>query len=312
MQIIIREYEKIDQEQLKVLLDLSFEEEDLLSILNDSRYKFAYSAYANDELVGVAFGWISSFHPNCTYFKILSHPVYAYGDVIEKLLSKIESLEFIDYPLQTSIWETSLYAKGVYEQNGFKEIRRTYMPTLHLADFKETVVPSNMEHRTFKSLANISSNTELVEQLLLLTKRNYEDTHKANPVAAIELDEWKRLILAEDVVTEGSFVCLDSEEKDILAYSFLYETDDVHSYELGWCGCLSSQDKKIIPQLILEQIKYSNNQNVRSIVGEFDTTDSYALEVLRTFPFTPSPTWITYQKKGVSGSDSNSPYKINE
>ncbi|HLR69629.1 MAG TPA: hypothetical protein VK105_21280, partial [Virgibacillus sp.] len=141
MQIIIREYEKIDQEQLKVLLDLSFEEEDLLSILNDSRYKFAYSAYANDELVGVAFGWISSFHPNCTYFKILSHPVYAYGDVIEKLLSKIESLEFIDYPLQTSIWETSLYAKGVYEQNGFKEIRRTYMPTLHLADFKETVVP---------------------------------------------------------------------------------------------------------------------------------------------------------------------------
>src|SRR5699024_11379490 len=87
------------------------------------------------------------------------------------------------------------------------------MPTLHLADCKEAVVPFNMEHRTFKSLANISSNTELVEQLLLLTKRNYEDTHKANPVAAIELGEWKRLILAEDVVTEGSFVCLDSEDR---------------------------------------------------------------------------------------------------
>src|SRR5699024_10661045 len=107
-------------------------------------------------------------------------------------------------------WETSLYAKRVYEQNGFKEIRRTYMPTLHVADFKETVVPFSIEHRTFKSLANISSNTELVEQLLLLTKRNYEDTHKANHVAAIELAKWKRLILAEDVVTEESFVCLDS------------------------------------------------------------------------------------------------------
>ncbi len=57
--------------------------------------------------------------------------------VEEKLLGKIESLETIDLPLQTSIWETSVNIKELYDKNGFKEIRRTYMPTLQVYDLKE-------------------------------------------------------------------------------------------------------------------------------------------------------------------------------
>ncbi|WP_257125427.1 hypothetical protein [Bhargavaea cecembensis] len=135
MKIIIKEYDQKDEIQLKMLLDLSFGEEYLLSIVRNS--KFAYSAFDEERLVGVAFGWLSSFHPYCTYFRILCNPLYTMTGVEEKLLGKIESLETIDLPLQTSIWETSVNIKELYDKNGFKEIRRTYMPTLQVYDLKE-------------------------------------------------------------------------------------------------------------------------------------------------------------------------------
>ena len=36
---------------------------------------------------------------------------------------------------------------------------------------------------------------------------------------------------------------------------------------------------------------------VQSIIGEFDTTDKYAMIVLNSLPFAPYPTGITFQKK---------------
>ncbi|WP_432355592.1 hypothetical protein [Sporosarcina sp. A2] len=240
MQIIIKEYDKRDQEQIKDLFDLSFEKEGLLSIVKSSSFKFAYSAIAEDKLVGVVFGWSSSFHPYCTYFKILSNPLYALSGVVEKLLSKVESLETIDSPLQTSIWETSIHLKNVYEKSEFKEIRRTYMPILQVADFKEELVPFSEKDHMLKTLSEISSSNELMEKLVLLVKRNYEETHKANPVVVTGLEEWKNLVLANDVIVKGSFVFLDTCGNDILAYSFLHESEDEHSYELGWCGSSSS------------------------------------------------------------------------
>jgi hypothetical protein len=297
LKIDIREYNKRDQEQLMELIDLSFEEEGLLNILKDSRFKFAYSAFAEDKLVGVAFGWKSSFHAYCTYFKILVNPLYTQSNVVEKLLSRVESLKTIDSPLQTSIWETSQQAKRVYEKSGFKEIRRTYMPTLRITDFKEKAVPYSEHSHILKSVADISTNNNLLEKLVLLVKRNYEATHKVNPVVTTGLEEWKSLVLSADLIGEGSYVFLDADEKDIIAYSFLHESDDENSYDLGWCGCSSSPYKELIQQLIFQQIKYSINNARQALVGEFDTTDSSAMEVLESFPFTPSPTWITYQKK---------------
>lgn len=297
MQIIIKEYDKSDQEQLKELIDLSFEEEGLLNILKKSRFKFAYSAFSEEKLVGVVFGWVSSFHPYCTYFKILCNSLYVRGNVIEKLLTKVESLETIDFPLQTSIWETSINLKKIYEKSEFKEIRRTYMPTLQVSDFKEGAVRFSEKGHILKTLAEVSLNNELVEKLVLLVKKNYEETHKVNPVVTTGLEEWKNLVFSNDIIAKGSYVFLDPDGNDILAYSFLHESDEENSYELGWCGSSSSECKGIIPQLTLQHIKYAGDHDVKAIIGEFDTTDSSAMEVLKTFPFAPSPTWITYQKK---------------
>ncbi|MUV37813.1 hypothetical protein JNUCC1_01619 [Lentibacillus sp. JNUCC-1] len=296
-EIVIREYDETDEVQLKELLDFSFEDESLLNIVRGFKYKFAYSALVGDKLAGVIFGWISGFHPYCTYFRILSNPFYQMYGLEERLLTKVESLGVIDRPLQTSIWETAINERNLYERNGFKEIRRTYMPTLKVSDIKGEIPFSDKNNHTVKTLAEISSNNELMQKLTLLVRKNYEETHKMNPAADVELDEWKALILANDTIMDGSYAFVDSSGTEILAYSFLHESDTKHTYELGWCGCSNNSFKELIPQLVLEHIEYSVHQNVEAIAGEFDTTDDYAMEVLKTFPFAPCPTWITYRKK---------------
>lgn len=297
MQVIIKEYDKRDEHQLSGLADLSFEDEGVLNIVKNSTYKFAISAFVEDKLIGVSFGWISKFHPYCTYFRILSHPLYAESRVVEKLLAQVEGLGKDVFPLQTSIWETSINVRNIYECNGFKEIRRTYMPTLQVSDLKNDIQFDDEDHYTIKTLAEISSNHVLMEKLALLVKKNYEATHEVNPVVNAGLHEWKKLISENDIVRNGSYVYLEAGGSDIAAYSFLHESDEENAYELGWCGSLDKGYKKLIPQLVLRQIKYAMKNQVETILGEFDTTDSYAIEILKTFPFAPCPTWMTYQKK---------------
>lgn len=296
MKVLIQKYDNTDEIQLKNLLNLFPDEEASLNIIKGPNCTFTYLAFVKNKLAGVAFGWTSRFHPSCTYFRILSHPFYEIYDIGDKLLTKVENTVDINLPLQTSILESAINLKATHERNGFKEIRRTYMPTLQLANVKGEFQLSDKDNHIIKTLADISLNDELMEKLTLLVRKNYTASHKVNPVVDAGLDTWKKLILANDTITKGSYVLLDRRQEAIIAYSFLHESDSKNIYELGWCGCSDKQDKELIPQLTLQHIRYAVNQGAESIVGEFDTTDDYAMEVLRTFPFAPCPTWITYQK----------------
>lgn len=297
MQITIKKYESKDEEQFAKLISLCFEDKYLLSIVYSNKLKFAYSAFCGDKLIGVTVAWTNSFHPHCTYFRILSNPFYKRSGVEEKLLSTIKEVEIIVCPLQTSIWETSVSLREMYEKNGFDEIRRTYMPTLKVADVKD-YLPSYNKKDVIKTLAEVLTNEVLSEKLMRIVKRNYEKTHVVNPVAENEWQDWEKRILSDDVVLDGSYVYLDADEKGILAYSFLHESDTNDTLELGWCGVSDNQNKSLISRLIYDQIRYAIKHNILFILGEFDTTDEYALEVLNSIPFAPCPTWITYRKQG--------------
>src|SRR5690625_662865 len=293
MSIVIKRYNKADEKQLQSLISMSFEEASVVNIVRTSRVEFAYSAFVGDKLVGVIFGWKNKFHPNCTYFRIVSHPFNVDYAVEEKLLYKTKNIKH--RPLITSIWETSARLKSLYMKNGFKEMRRTYMPTLYLtSDIAQEIKIKDKNKSSMLSLAEVSSNKELMSELLSLVKRNYENMHQENPIKSMDLTNWKSLILAEDTILNGSYVFIDERKNEILAYSLLHESDTMNVGELGWCGCIDNRYKHLIPQLIFQQIKYCLSQNINSLLGEFDTTDHYAMEVLKSFPFTPCPTWITY------------------
>lgn len=42
---------------------------------------------------------------------------------------------------------------------------------------------------------------------------------------------------------------------------------------------------------------YANKHGYSFIQGEFDSTSIYAMEILKSVPFNPCATWITYQKE---------------
>ncbi len=223
--LVIEKYSKNNELQVKQLIDLYNEESYVFHLLRDNKTKCAYVAYYKKDVVGIFFTWGSNFHPYCTYFRIYTNPFYAELHIEECLLNEIQKQENFKLPLQTSIWETSAHLKTFFEEHNFTEIRRTYMPILDLQKIVSIdIVPNSNYH--VQTLSNIVSNNNLLEKLAYLVKENYEQTHLANPVASFPLQTWQEMILADDVLLDGSFLIID-EEHQIMAYSFLHTSERI-------------------------------------------------------------------------------------
>ncbi|ADK06090.1 TPA: GNAT family acetyltransferase [Bacillus anthracis] len=293
--LVIEKYSKNNELQVKQLIDLYNEESYLFHLLRDNKTKCAYVACYKKDVVGIFFTWSSNFHPYCTYFRIYTNPFYSELHIEQYLLDEIQKRENFKLPLQTSIWETSAHLKDYYEQNNFMEIRRTYMPILDVQKILPIKATLHSNYRV-QTLSTILSNNNFFEKLAHLVKTNYEYTHLANPVTSFSLETWQEMILANDVLLDESLLIIN-EEHQIKAYSFLHTSEKDNTVELGWCGTHTIDDLSLLKLLIFEQFMYANKHGYSFIQGEFDSTSIYAMEILKSFPFNPCPTWITYQKK---------------
>lgn len=293
--LVIEKYSSSHELQVKQLIDLYNEESYLFHLLLNNKTKCAYVAYHKKDVVGIFFAWGNNFHPYCTYFRIYTNPFYSELHIEQFLLNEIQKLENFKLPLQTSIWDTSAHLKAFYEEHNFTEIRRTYMPIL---DVQKIIAIDTMLHSNYdvQILSNILSNNSLFKKLAHLVKTNYEDTHLANPVAPFPLQTWKEMILADDVLLDGSFLIID-EENEIIGYSFLHTSEKDNTLELGWCGTHTTDNLPLLKLLVFEQAMFANKHGYSFVQGEFDSTSIYAMEILKSFPFNPCATWITYQKE---------------
>ncbi|MED0978491.1 GNAT family acetyltransferase [Bacillus paramycoides] len=288
-------YRESNELEVKQLIDLYNEESYLLNLLRHNKVNCAYVAYYNKDVVGIFIAWNSNFHPYCIYFRMFTNPFYSQLHIEKYLLTEIQKRESFNLPLQTSIWETSAHLKAYYKENNFAEIRRTYMPILNV----QKIVPTNTmlnSNYHLQTLSNILSNNSLFEKLAHLVKMNYEHTHLANPVASFPLETWQEMIIANDILLDGSFLIID-EENEIMGYSFLHTSEKESTLELGWCGTQTMNDLSLLKLLVFEQTMYANKHGYSFIQGEFDSTSMFAMEILKSFPFNPCPTWITYQKE---------------
>lgn len=293
--LVIEKYSSSNELQVKQLIDLYNEESYVFNLLRDNKTKCAYVAYYKKDVVGVFFTWNSNFHPYCTYFRIYTNPFYSELQVEQFLLNEIQKRENFKLPLQTSIWETSAHLKAYYEEHNFTEIRRTYMPILDVQKIIPIKATLHSNYRV-QTLSTILSNNNFFEKLAHLIKTNYEYTHLANPVASFPLQTWKEIILADDVLLDGSFLII-GEENEIIGYSLLHTSENDNTLELGWCGTHTTNNLPLLKLLVFEQAMYANKHGYAFIQGEFDSTSIYAMEILKSFPFNPCTTWITYQKE---------------
>ncbi|PFQ53754.1 GNAT family acetyltransferase [Bacillus cereus] len=293
--LFLEKYRDNNALEVRKLIDLYNDEYSPLNLLRNNKTKYAYVAYYKKDVVGIFFAWNSNFHPYCTYFRIYTNPFYLDLHIEQYLLGDIQKRENFKLPLQTSIWETSAHLKAYYEEHDFMEIRRTFMPILDLQKIVPIdIVPNSNYH--LQTLSNIVSNNNLLEKLAYLVKENYEQTHLANPVASFPLQTWKEMILADDMLLDGSFLII-GEENEIIGYSFLHTSEKDNTLELGWCGTHTTDNLSLLKLLVFKQAMYAKKYGYSFIQGEFDSTSIYAIEILKSFPFNPCTTWITYQKE---------------
>lgn len=255
-----------------------------------------FTAYNEDNMIGLLTAWKNNFHPYCTYFALAINPVYG-NEIAHKLLHCIE--DNVIHPIQTTVWETSYFLKSFYEQAGFKEIRRTYMPRLNVAPINIQTYNNQLKPTQgfIYSLKDIEANHDLRSKLIHLVRDTYKKTHTANPVGTIDENQWGKLIFEDDTILEASYVILSND--DIVGFALLHASDMPKTLEFGWRGTKNVVDRSALLTLCLNQIKYAKDNQYEFIDAEIDTTDPFQIELMKHLPFAPAPTLITFQKNGV-------------
>ncbi|WP_419962346.1 hypothetical protein [Psychrobacillus sp. BM2] len=263
--------------------------------INSKNNICTYEAYDNEILVGLITAWKSEFHPYCIYFAMVTKPHI--GLEIESILIEaLYNFKEIELPLQTSIWESSYRLKNFYEEIGFLEVRRTYLPLLKTSniDYKQVFPEFNGLDICIQDLNRIGDNKELKFKLIDIVRENYEKAHTVNPVGVHSIQKWEELIFNEDTVQSGSYIIL--KDNEIQAYSLLHYSNTPNQFEFGWRGTRENTDVRLMLMLTASQINFAIENGITYIEAEVDTTDYFSLEMLKFFPFSPAPSLLTVQK----------------
>ncbi|MFB4158986.1 hypothetical protein ACE1TF_03790 [Geomicrobium sp. JSM 1781026] len=241
--------------------------------------------------MGLTTAWKNPLHPYTTYVSIATDPAYRHCDVEGQLLKRVESHETVEHPLQTSFWEANDYLKSFHRSVGFKEIRKTYEPTLEIPSFQYFVTQTD-QIMTFKQ---ISTDQLLRRNVVQLVQSTYEQTHKANPPATFDVNKWDHIVFNTDTLLEGSFILTQGD--DVFAFAMLHKTEKSKTLELGWRGSQTLDDIPSILLLTEQQIAYAKKHGFHYLEAEVDTTDPDFTAVLEAYPFSSEPAWVTYQKR---------------
>lgn len=283
---------QIDERKWKHFIEMYAEDDDLVDLSKHSQTVFAYAAMEGEAIIGALFAWTSTYHPFCTYVRVVIDPATDYGVIGKELVMIALEHPDVQLPLQTSIWETSTELKVFYESYGFSEVRKTMLPALDVADLHVQQQKKSIYH--LKTVDGLLDNEPMINQFTRLVKKHYEQTHLDNPIVDLPLIDWKKLILSDDLIKNASFVYVD-REGHIVAYSCLHFSEREDTVELGWCGSNDLNQRSLIPELVKMQIAYAKQQGIQYVEGEFDTKNPYAMHVYKHIPFPKSTNWITYQ-----------------
>lgn len=290
MQVKIEQYDIQYKEQLRQLLRET--DEVLLNRFESNQVEHVFVAISKSELVGALLTWKNSFHPFCLYFRIITIPSFVEHEIFESLIDYVEKDKPTILPLITSLWEESDSLLQFYLQQGFKIIRKTFIPTLKVKEYTDVILEPN-EMLDLMTVGEISDDDKLVMNLVQMVKRNYEQSHKANPVASLSLNQWRELIFSDDLIPEGSYLYV--KDNQIIAYTFLHETSN-HEVEMGWVGAEDLRQKEKVASLVHRQIDFAERKGFEFLSGEFDTTDKFAIALLESLQLPRTPVWITLKK----------------
>lgn len=244
--------------------------------------------------IGTSTYWINDFHPTALNFAAYLSPQVALAEQERLFQQMIKELEQVARKMQKKALITYDYAPQLVfntlaKDNGFHLIRTTVMPKMPLSSAldqtKAIKIASDFE------LISLTALKKCPEQLAELTRQSYADyqeNHRANPVADLSLEKWQEVIYADQLLDAPLVLRVKNQ---LAAYCFTFE-DHPHELTWGWMGAVKPELLDFLQQRQLSwaQAKY------QTLTGEFDSTDKLATRTYRNYAFELCPVYETYLK----------------
>lgn len=153
-----------------------------------------------------------------------------------------------------------------YINSGFIEFRRTYEQDIETDDLIEFV----SAYKYNDAFITFSLDDALIKK----SYEVYQQTHKANPVKEMSLEEWKTHLIP-DLDYDHSIVIKDKEM--IVAYLLMYDAGD-SSKDIGYIYYRDNESKEKLYSMLYMKLIRLKELSIKEISLEVDNTDRYAYD----------------------------------
>ncbi len=156
---------------------------------------------------------------------------------LKEMVAMTKQIVGIKKPLQILVHEDN---ENCLSQAGFALVRTTYFAAWTLKNIREA-----SENQCYRQVNNLTTEEKI--QYIKLVKGNYEHSHLMNPIRNLGLQEWEKLIFAEDLLDEETLLIFNQR---IRAYIQCHSSAQPTKVEIGWVGQDLSEDCVSIYQLM--------------------------------------------------------------
>lgn len=206
--------------------------------------------------------------------------------------------------LPDQLWRTQLLephaAGGFLQRHGFFEVRRTWTPTLDVANFPHTLL-ADAHVQTLRfgfdlgPLGRGVDSDALMDALTEAHLEHYTATHSVNPAAPRPLSSWRDIFLGDDLDPAAAF--LARRNGAIAAFTSL-RPDGAGGWEVAWFGTLPpyrAYAHTLNLALKHHEVGFAQRRGIEQLGFEVDSTDPEAVAVLGTLAEAKGEALMTYQ-----------------
>lgn len=240
----------------------------------------------NNALIGCLYYTDNHFHPYSIYLHFKFFIKNPEVDILNRMFSILKSeIPNSNYILNLEDNYNSI--KKFIHNNGFKEIRKTYEPDVHIDNL--------LRHYHYIDSYPKSKHPPFVitNELVHKVQDIYRKIHVANPLGGVSLPEWKKII-TNGLDLENSIV-IYNENKEITAYLFIFHGSE-STKEIGWVYYKNEDAKRQLLNQFKTSLSHLQKVGIKTICLEVDNTDKYAYELFFPFLIHGEPSSITYIK----------------
>lgn len=205
--------------------------------------------------------------------------------------------------LPDQLWRTQLrepHATGGFlQRHGFFEVRRTWTPTLDVANLPHTLLADAHAEalRLGFDLGPLGRGVDdvLMDALVEAHLEHYTATHSVNPAAPLPLSSWRGLFLSDDLDPDATF--LARRDGAIAAFTSL-RPDGAGAWEAAWFGTLPphrAYAHALNLALKNHEVGFAQRRGIAQLGFEVDSTDPEAVVVLGTLSEVKGEALVTYQ-----------------